>query len=129
MENNFSFSLEESIDYIQNFWLPAPGDQIIANYNPAFYSDENSMIQKIENIDTDYPEQIMIENQDDIRFVQDYMWRPSLEQLDQLIINLGARDYNETLGINGIEMPKPKDFIEYCQTIALIRHYSQLKSN
>lgn len=76
---------EEDYNYISNFWKPKVGNEI-------FIENKKSIIKSIDN---EYKEQIQIEDDSDIYYIQDAKWIPTLtnavDLLKEINVNMGPQ--------------------------------------
>ncbi len=104
--------LSKEETYLQNFWKPIVGHQIMYKGKAA----------TITFIDSKYPEQVKVKEADEIVWLQDHAWKPRIEDMLQVLTDFGCVTYNNIIRVGrrswkGI----PKDIKEYAQLIREIR--------
>lgn len=108
--------LSKEETYLQNFWKPTIGHQII-------YKDK---VVTIEYIDSKYPEQIKVKGVEEIVFLQDYSWKPSIGNMTQVLTDFGCVVYDGIIRVGkrswkGVPTDI-KDFAQLIREIRLIFH-------
>ncbi len=109
-------TLSEELQYIQNYWKPKKGQTI--------YFDNNSTAI-IEYIDEKYPEQVKLQDLDRIAYLQEYSWKPTIEEMDQILVDFGLKVSHTCIRLNKLFFPKPDDVEGYVDLLKSARFHLQ----
>ena len=71
----------EDLEYLTNFWIPAVGTHL----RRLGYATAN----RISWMDDVYCGQIKLDGDDNVHYIQDFEWAPTVEDLDRTLENLG----------------------------------------
>ena len=105
---------KQVVQYLMNFWEHSLHDTLL---------DKEGNIQKIRKISSTLPEQIQVIKSKNWYFIQDFTWKPSLEEaLNMVCRKLEIRiNADGTLFKNGVFRAKPETFQELYQTVTEFR--------
>jgi hypothetical protein len=104
--------------YLNNFWVPAVGNQIFSSEYPGD-------VFEIHAIDKKYPEQatVTIKGKPQIIYLQDWHWAPRCEELDEVLVNFGVKVYGDCIMRNKFTLAKPTKPENYVSVIRAIRKH------
>lgn len=112
-----SWTKQRATDYLQNFWEPQKGSQILID-------GEYTTIKRIEE---DYPEQVELEGKEKIYFIQDLKWTPTMDEIFSIFESLGIGVHSDSISYNRIFKPKPQDLIEAAKSLVDLRVVSMIR--
>lgn len=110
---------QRAVDYLQNFWEPKLGSQMLCDGNK----------KPITYIEQDYPDQVMLEDDDTIHYIQDLDWLPELSEVFSIFKTLGIRVHSDGIQYNRIFKNKPTTLIEAAQILVDLRVISISQNN
>ena len=108
---------QRAIDYLQNFWEPQLGSQML-------YDGKCATISYVEE---EFPEQISLNDEKEIHFVQDIDWFPKMSEIFGIFKKLGIRVHDDSISYNRIFKNKPNTVIEAAQLLVDLRVVSMLR--
>lgn len=111
LENGDEWSDQRAVEYLQNFWEPKLGSQML-------YDGD---MKPIVHIEKEYPDQILLEGDTTVHFVQDLEWAPSMSEVFDIFKNLGIRVHEDSISYNRIFKGKPTTLVEAAQILVDLR--------
>lgn len=112
--SSFSNS-KEAIKYLQNFWKPTLGSGV----------ELNGQRKKIIKIEPEYEEQIFLEGESKVFFLQDLEWHPTHKEIEYVLTDkFNLQFCSDCVRYNRQFWPRPKSFEDYAQIALSMRHIS-----
>lgn len=108
---------QRAIDYLQNFWEPKLGSQMLHDGKYA----------TISYVEEEFPEQVSLNDDKEIHFVQDLKWFPQMSEVFDVFKNLGIRVHGDSISYNRIFKNKPESLIEAAQMLVDLRVVSMIR--
>jgi hypothetical protein len=108
--------LEEDRAYLENFWDHRIGSLI----------ETPSGLRRVAEIDPTYPEQVRLEGDSHISYIQDFNWHPENQELDGILQRLGIAVYQDSIGLRQSFLQRPTTWAEYAQAIRTFRNLGLL---
>lgn len=110
---------QRAINYLQNFWEPKLGSQMLCSGKK----------KRISHIEKDFPEQVLLEGDDIVYYIQDLEWSPDLAEVYSVFKTLGIRVHPDSIQYNRIFKNKPSSIIEAAQALVDFRVISISQNN
>lgn len=120
--------LSEQEKYLQNFWNPKAGHQVV-------YQKKVFKIEKIfekDKVDSPYSgAQALLKNIPQIVWLQDTAWKPDMANLDEIVTSLGGSLQKDCIMVkeprgNVCYFKRPDNLEEYTEVIRQIRFFTHL---
>ena len=111
--------LSDVESYFQNFWKPKEGHKI---------TKDGISEQEIREIDNEYLEQAIVRDDEKVVFLQDYSWKPSMEDLDDVLRGHGLEVGDDFIlrRKQKLWMDKPTDLEGYKTVIMKARNFLRM---
>lgn len=108
----------ETESYLQNFWIPQTGHTV---------EYQNSQTE-IEDIIVDA--QARLKNVERIVWLQDTLWKPTLKDIDEIVIKLGAKVQKDMIFIPNKKcyFKRPNTVEDYGDIVRQIRAYTLINN-
>ena len=110
-----SQELEESRQYLENFWTPAVGSNVRFR--------QTTKVFQIEKIEANYPEQVFLQDQK-LAYAQDLEWIPTDDEVKELLHRAGINPLENGLQLGRTFRPLPNNYNEAAD---ILRTYRQLR--
>lgn len=113
--------LEESRQYLENFWVPAVGSNVRFRH-PVW----DCPVLRISEIVPNYEAQVRLANKDQIAFVQDLEWVPDSLEIHSLMERMGIRFTDNGVQFGRVFGPIPTNYVEVAETLRTHRQVQLL---
>lgn len=108
-------NFKEAVKYLQNFWTPNLGS------NVEFEGER----KKIVKVELEYEEQVFLEGESKVFFLQDLDWFPSVKEAQEILeTKFNVQFCSDCVRFNKQFWPKPKNLEDYANIALQMRHVS-----